>query len=214
MQDWLAEKNLDRKSLAALAANAAIVEAYEQYCAQEVEDALEAIIVELEAAEPSRELVALDTSTSEAGEDVAEAKAKEPTARLAAVTADATAAGAELRQLADSDGSGMPLREDSGASEGHSHGRSTPLLLEVGNGRSLGPAQSGQAFTLNSQAQIRRVHQRHTSLHMRAFAQGPEALLQYGASSHEAAAGVDNGLPSGGITCQQLVSSQGEGEQT
>jgi len=44
MQDWLSQYKLDRKALAALAANLAAVEAYEEFAAQEVASLLEDLV--------------------------------------------------------------------------------------------------------------------------------------------------------------------------
>lgn len=47
MQDWLAERKLDRKALAALAANAVAVEAYSDYARCEVAVTADACGLEL-----------------------------------------------------------------------------------------------------------------------------------------------------------------------
>lgn len=54
MQDWLNKHKLDRKALANLASNLALVEAYEIYVAHEVKATLDGIISSIaEAEEPT-----------------------------------------------------------------------------------------------------------------------------------------------------------------
>ena len=47
MQDWLTEKKLDRKALAALTANLSNVEAYQQFCDAEIASVMRAVLDEI-----------------------------------------------------------------------------------------------------------------------------------------------------------------------